>query len=120
MTDLGFKGYLPWSGNIFHLRVTLGIVNRISEPEIYLHGCNAWAPRDSGDIPGNPHVYGGEAQVGAVVGGDQVWATTERRGIKGPMKVSRTQMWVDLIKAGVVKENLMGSPIGSCYSYGTN
>ena len=40
----------------------------------------------------------------------EVPATTERRGAKGPMKVSRTQMWVDLIKAGEMKEKLDGKP----------
>ena len=40
----------------------------------------------------------------------EVQAMTERRGAKGPVKVSRTQMWVDLIKAGVVKEKLDGQP----------
>ena len=37
-------------------------------------------------------------------------AMTERRGTKFPVNVSRSQMWVDLIKAGVVKENLNGQP----------
>ena len=40
----------------------------------------------------------------------KVWAMTEKRGTKGPMKVSRTQMWVDSIKVGVVKENLDWKP----------
>ena len=40
----------------------------------------------------------------------EIQATTERRGTKGRMKVSRLQMWVDLIKAGVVKEKLDGQP----------
>ena len=39
-----------------------------------------------------------------------VQAMTERRVAKGPGKVSRTQMSVDLIKARVVKENLDGQP----------
>ena len=34
----------------------------------------------------------------------------ERRGAKGPVKVLRTQMRVDLIKASVVKEKLDGQP----------
>ena len=37
-----------------------------------------------------------------------VQAMTESRGAKGPLKVSRTQMWVDLIKAGIVKGKLDG------------
>ena len=37
-----------------------------------------------------------------------VWATTERRGAKGPTKVLSIQMWVDLIKLGAVKEKLDG------------
>ena len=40
----------------------------------------------------------------------EVQATTERRGAKGPVNVSRTQMWVDLVKAGIVKEKLDGQP----------
>ena len=35
---------------------------------------------------------------------------TERRSAKGPMKVSRMQTWVDLIKSGVLKEKLNGQP----------
>ena len=40
----------------------------------------------------------------------EVQATTERRGAKGLVNVSRTQMWVDLVKAGIVKEKLDGQP----------
>lgn len=38
----------------------------------------------------------------------EAWATTERRGAKGPVKVLRTQMWVDLVKARAVTEKLYG------------
>ena len=40
----------------------------------------------------------------------EVWSMTESRSAKGPEKVSRTQMWVDSIKVGVVKEKLDGQP----------
>lgn len=33
-----------------------------------------------------------------------------KKAFKGPLKVWRTQVWVDLIKAGVVKEKLDGQP----------
>ena len=49
-------------------------------------------------------------EVETIRAGKEVWAMTERRGEKGPVKVSRTQMWVDLIKAGVVKEKPDGQP----------
>ena len=44
----------------------------------------------------------------------EVWATTERRGAKGPMKISRTQMWVDLTKVMVVKEKFDRQPTEPC------
>lgn len=50
--------------------------------------------------------YFGEAEVMWAWKG--VWFATERKSLKGPVKVIMTQMWVDLIKAGGDREKLDG------------
>lgn len=40
----------------------------------------------------------------------EIMSATERKALKGPMKVSRNCMWVDLINMEAVKEKLNGKP----------
>ena len=38
----------------------------------------------------------------------EIWSATQRKNLKGPMKVRRTQMWVDLTGAGADRQKLVG------------
>ena len=71
---------------------------------------NGLAPHLGQPIREAPHTLADLGEVKTIRALREVRAMTERRGAKGPVKVSRTQMWVDLIKAGVVKEKLKRQP----------
>ena len=71
---------------------------------------NTLAPHLGQPISEATHTLADLREVETIRAWGEVWAMTERRGAKGPVKVSRTQMWVDLIKARVVKEKLNGKP----------
>ena len=46
------------------------------------------------------HILADLGEVETIRTWKEVQATTERRGAKGPMKVLRTQVWIDLIRSG--------------------
>ena len=71
-----------------------------------LFGClvNTLAPHLGQPISKATRTLADLGEVETIRARREVQAMTERRGAKGPVKVSRTQMWVDLIKARVVKE----------------
>ena len=69
-----------------------------------------FAPHVGQPISEATHTLADLGKVKTIRARRKVQAMTERRSAKGPMKVLRTQMWVDLIKARVVKEKLDGQP----------
>ena len=92
---------------------TIGMRNLVlhtAPPSLFGSLVTILAPHIGQPISEATHTLADLGEVETIRAQKEVRAMTERRGAKGSVKVLRTRMCVDLIKAGAVKEKLDGQP----------
>ena len=93
--------------------LTVGMRNPVlhtAPPPVFGSPVTILTPHIGQPINKATHTLADLGEVETIRAWKEVQAMTERRGAKGPVKVSKTQKRIDLIKARVVKEKLDGQP----------